>query len=53
MTSRSFDFVPDVLPGDARYAGPQLEDPASAFSVSVPHICHRLTMLVLTAGDHH
>ena len=27
MTSRSFDFAPDGLPGNVRYTGPQLEDP--------------------------
>lgn len=27
MTSRSFDFVPDVLPPNVRYTGPQLDDP--------------------------
>ena len=32
MTSRSFDFVPDGLPRNVRYTGPQLEDPAWAFS---------------------
>jgi MGT family glycosyltransferase len=32
LTSRSFDFVPDVLPGNVRYTGPQLEDPAWASS---------------------
>ena len=34
MTSRSFDFVPDVLPGNVRYTGPQLEDPAWAWSAA-------------------
>jgi UDP:flavonoid glycosyltransferase YjiC (YdhE family) len=32
MTSRSFDFVPDVLPMNVRYTGPQLDDPAWASS---------------------
>jgi MGT family glycosyltransferase len=30
MTSPSFDFVPATLPGNTRYVGPQLEDPAWA-----------------------
>jgi MGT family glycosyltransferase len=32
MTSPSFDFVPEVLPRNVRYTGPQLEDPAWASS---------------------
>jgi len=32
MTSPLFDFVPAVLPRNVRYTGPQLEDPAWAFS---------------------
>ena len=32
MTSRSFDFVPDELPRNVRYTGPQLDDPAWALS---------------------
>jgi MGT family glycosyltransferase len=34
MTSPSFDFVPEVLPGNVRYTGPQLEDPAWASSAA-------------------
>jgi MGT family glycosyltransferase len=30
MTSPSFDFVPGTLPGNVRYVGPQLDDPAWA-----------------------
>jgi len=30
MTSRSFDFEPEVLPPNVRYTGPQLDDPAWA-----------------------